>query len=165
MYSGTRKPETRGNYPTFLKPEPDPNPKNATRTQTRPKNPRELPDFFDTRTRPEPKKCYPNPTFATRIHHYLELRDSSMTRLLCMYNIDNIARIKKGVVVWREKNHDDSTILKLVFPHKFRWRKNHNQTTTYVFCDLHQLSTSSFRVLHCEILWDLCCELEKDIVI
>ena len=28
----------------------------------------EKPDFFDTR--PEPEKQYPNPTFATRLHHY-----------------------------------------------------------------------------------------------
>ena len=45
MSSGTRKPETRGKNPTFLLPEPDPNPKTDTRTKletrhSKPENPR-----------------------------------------------------------------------------------------------------------------------------
>ena len=27
------------------------------------------PDFFDTRAQTEPEKHYPNPSFATRLHH------------------------------------------------------------------------------------------------
>ena len=52
--SGTRKPETQKEHPTFLV--PDPNPRNGTWLF-----------WYPTRT---PEKWYPNPTFATRTHRY-----------------------------------------------------------------------------------------------
>ena len=44
MGSGTQKPKTREENPTFLVPEPNPNPRNGTRTQ------------------PKPDFCYLNPS-------------------------------------------------------------------------------------------------------